>query len=133
MAITYSDAARNDFADAVLALIGNAALIRIYDGTPPANAQAALSGNNTLATFTLPTPSGTVSGDTLTLDLDPDIEVTASATGTATFFRVLTSGGTSVAQGSAGTSGTDMILTSTSITSGQTVRATLASLSFPNP
>jgi hypothetical protein len=133
MAISYTAAVRNNFADSVLADLGNAGLIRIYDGTPPANVDAALSGNNTLATATLPTPSGVVTTHTLDLDLDPDVEVTAAATGTASFFRILTSGGTAIAQGTCGTSGTDMILTSTSITSGQTVRFTLASLSFPNP
>ena len=133
MAISYTDAVRNNFADSVLADLGNAGLIRIYSGSVPASAEAALGGATTLATATLPTPSGTVSGDVLTLDLDPDVEVAAVATGTASFFRILTSGGTAIAQGTCGTSGTDMILTSTSITSGQTVRFTLASLSFPNP
>lgn len=41
-----------------------------------------------LATFTLADPSGTVSGDVLTLDADPDLSTTASAAGKAVEARI---------------------------------------------
>lgn len=75
-----------------------------------------------LATFTLTEPCGTVSGDTLTFDFDPDLSTTASATGTAAAAQIKDGSGVVVISGlTAGTSGTDVILDSVSITSGQTV------------
>lgn len=59
----------------------------IYDGTPPANAKAALSSNTVLATHTL---AGFVeSGGVLTANAIAS--ETIAATGTATFARILVS------------------------------------------
>lgn len=76
-----------------------------------------------LATFQLVEPCGTVSGDTLTFDMDPDIsDTSADATGTAAAAQIKDGGGVAVITGlTVGTSGTDIILDSVSITAGQTV------------
>lgn len=80
------------------------------------------ASNNILATFTLTDPCGSVSGSVLTLDFDPDISATASATGTAANAIITDSADNTKISGlTVGTSGTDIVLTSTSITSGQTV------------
>ena len=112
MAVTYAAAVKTARMNAVLTEIGNGAKIVI--GT---------SGlGTTLVTLTCPTPSGTVSGDTLTLDMDPDLSNTAVATGTAAEAKITTSGDVDKITGlTVGTSGTDIILDSVSITSGQTV------------
>ena len=62
----------------------------IYDGTPPANAKAALSSNNVLATHTLAgftEANGTITASAIA-------SATITATGAATFMRILI-GGTS--------------------------------------
>ena len=121
MAITYSTAIRNARGDAVTTGVGSSGLLRIYDGTAPANASAALSGNTLLAelacsvTFAPAASGGVLTVNTITQDSS------ANATGTATFFRVTTSGGTSCIQGSVGTSGQDLNMNSVAITSGAAV------------
>ena len=72
----------------------------IYSGTPPANAQAALSGNTVLATHTLST--FTRSGAVVTAGAISN--VTPSANGTASFFRCIVSGVAEI-QGSVTVSG----------------------------
>jgi hypothetical protein len=83
---------------------------------------SALSGaTGVLATLALPATAFTVSGSVATLQGTP-ISATASATGTAALAEIRNQAGTVVVSGlSVGTSGTDVILNSTSITSGQTV------------
>lgn len=54
MPITYSDAVANARLDQVETTIGAAAILRLYNGTPPANVGAALSGNTLIAQGTLP-------------------------------------------------------------------------------
>lgn len=116
--------------------LGASPLIRIYSGTAPANAAAALSGNTQLAQLTMAaTPfsgftdtgtAGRATAGTITADSSAD------ATGTATFFRILDSAGTTVkAQGSVGTASSDLILNTTSITLGSTVSITSATFDLP--
>ena len=124
---SVTTAAANAAADAVVDLLdaGNeAAQLRIYDGTPPANANASLSSNNLLAALTMSDPafgaasSGVATASAITSD------TTADATGTASFFRLgsMNSGTfTPVIQGNVGTSSADLILSSVSITVGGTV------------
>lgn len=83
-----------------------------------------------LAVFQLVEPCGTVSGAVLTLDFDPDIsDVSADATGTAAAAQIKDGSGVAIITGlTVGTSGTDIILDSTSITAGQTVTLTTGTL-----
>lgn len=128
LAPSITTAARNAAADAVTALIGTTGKIRIYDGTPPADANAALSGNNLLAELPMANPAfgaasaGVSTAGTITADASAD------ATGTATFFRILTGANVVVIQGSVGTSGCDLNLSSTSIVI--TTNVSISSLTF---
>lgn len=121
MAISYADTLRNTRMDAITTRAGNAALIRIYSGTRPANEGAE---GTLLAELTGDTPfaAGAASG-VLTLGTITD-DSSANATGTASWFRIYASDGTTiVCDGDCGVagSGADLILDSTSITIGQTV------------
>lgn len=111
---------------------GTAAVIEIFSGTEPINADTALSGNTLLATLTCSATFGTVSGSgsTGTITAGTITSATAAATGTASFFRILTQvAGTVIAQGDVGTTGASLVLNTTSITSGSTVAITSAVIS----
>lgn len=132
MATKLSTATANDMADALDAYMGNAGKIIIYSGTEPATANTALSGNTVLATFTGGSPVfGAASGGIITLSGTP-LTVAASATGTATFFRAFKTDGTTVVfQGTVGTSGQQLNLNTTSITSGVNVTITSGTVTMP--
>jgi hypothetical protein len=115
---------RNRAADAVCARANNGRL-RIYGGTPPADANAALSGNTVLADLTMAATAfaaaanGVATANAITADSSAD------GTGTATFFRVLESDLTAVVfQGSVGTSGAELNLSSVSVIAGGPVSVT---------
>lgn len=117
MALGMSTTLRNARLDAITTAVGNAGKLQVYDGTRPATGGTATTK---LAEFTLGTPfSGAAAAGALSPSLPSS--VTALASSTATWFRVTTSGGTFVFDGSAGTSGTDLILNSAAISSGATV------------
>lgn len=107
--------------------------IKIYTGAQPANADVSdLSSYTLLVTFPLADPAfAAASGGVKDLDADPDLSATAAATGTAGWARCEDSDGNNVFDGSVGTSGTDFIINSTSITTGQTVNLTLGSVTDP--
>jgi len=110
----WYDAALN----AVTALL-NSGFIRIYTGTQP-SLDGAVTGT-LLATMTFgSTAFGASSAGTATANAITS--GTAGNTGTAGYFALVESGGsTVVGTGTCGTSGTDMILNSTSIVSGASV------------
>jgi len=120
MSAGYSTTLRNAQLDAITTAVGNAGLLRIYDGTRPATGGAATTK---LAEFTLGTPfaAGAAAG-VLSPTLPSD--ATGLAASTATWFRVVTSGGTFVIDGSVSTSGADMNLNTTTISIGVTVSVT---------
>lgn len=121
MAVTYTTAVKSARMTAVVNEIdagAGAGKLKIRD-----------SGNTILATITLTDPCGTVSNGVLTFDFDPDISTTASASGTAANAIITDSNDVTVISGlTVGTSGTDIILDSTSITSGQTVTITTGTI-----
>ena len=106
--------------------------IRIYDGTQPADANTAVSTQTLLAELRFgATAFGAASGGTATANAITS-DSSANATGTAAWFRVLKSDGTSVLwDGSAGTSGCDLNLNTTAIVSGATVA--ISSMTFTHP
>lgn len=116
-----SDAAVNAMADALSDLLDNGYL-RIYDGTQPATADTAISTQVLLAELRFNvTASPAASGGLLTFSAITS-DSSANATGTAAWFRALKSDGTTVVMdGSVGTSSANMIIATTSISSGQTV------------
>lgn len=135
MALSYTTTLRNNRMDEVTTLIDadvGAGSLRIYAGTPPASVNAALSGNTLLAQLPLTDPAaGAAASGLLTFSAITD-DSSADATGTASFFRLLDNSGDAVVQGTAGTSGTDLILDTASITAGQTVSVTSATITEGN-
>jgi hypothetical protein len=119
MAIAYSTAIRNARMDAITTAAGASALLRIYDGTRPATGGTAttlLAELTCNATFAPAASGGVLTLNSITQDSS------ANATGTATWFRIVKSDGTThVLDGSVGTSGSDLNLTTTSIVATQPV------------
>lgn len=111
---------RSRAADAVL-VRANSGSLRIYSGTAPANIDAALGAAVLLATLPLSaTAFGAASSGVATANAITS--ATAAASGTASFFRVLESDGTTgVYQGTVGTTGAELNLSSVSILAGGTV------------
>jgi hypothetical protein len=119
MTVTTTTAVKNARLDAINATWGASAKLRLYSGTPPANAAASLSGNTLLVEVT-PAPAS-ASGATKDM-LGGTKTNTAAAAGTASFYRVYDSGGTTChEQGTVGTSGTDLVIDNTTIALAQTV------------
>lgn len=103
--------------------------IIIYSGTVPTDADTALAGNTVLVTIACETTAFGAAADstgeaTSDLALGSGKSATASATGTATFYRILDGDSTVIWQGTVGTSSSDLVITNTSITSGDTVSIT---------
>ena len=120
MAVTYSNTVKDNRMTQVLNAIdgGGAGYIEICS-----DAYASV-----LATITLSDPCGSVSAGVLTLTM-PKSDTNADNTGTAAIARIKDSTGTICVSGlTVGTSGTDIVLTSTAITTGDTVTLTAATL-----
>lgn len=132
MALQYSVTVRNAKLDAVETAIGASAVLKIRSGSAPANCAAADSGS-VLASITLPSDwMAAASGGTKS-KAGTWTDASADATGTAGHFRLYASDGTTChAQGTVGTSGTDMIVDSTSFTSGQSFTVTAFTLTAGN-
>jgi len=135
-----SNLTARDEANSITAKVDGGAgpgVIRFYSGTPPADADTALSGNTLLAELTLSDPSFATATDNapgalITLDVTPIPEDTsANATGTASFARIFESGGVCIVQLTAGTSGTEIILNSAAIQAGASVQITAGTILVP--
>lgn len=130
MALAYSTTLRNAMLDEITAAAGSNALLRIYSGTRPATGgtpTTLLAELTCNATFAPAASGGVLTLNSITQDSS------ANATGTATWFRIVTSGSTFVLDGNVGTSGSDLNLSSTSITSGQPVSVTSFTITEGNP
>lgn len=102
MAVQWSDALRNAILDAWETYLntGGTPILNIYDGTPPADENTALSGNNILAQFTAADWSAaSAGGKALAATLT---DASANNSGLARFYRIMT--GT---QGGASTTGAE--------------------------
>jgi hypothetical protein len=126
------NANRNRAADAVCIRANNGLLV-IYSGTVPASADAALSGNTVLAQLTMSASAFAAAGTTVQGRADAGAitaDSSADNTGTATFFRVLETGGNAalgtpcVFQGTVGVGSGELQLSSTSIIQGGAVSVT---------
>lgn len=116
-----SNAAANAAADAVVDL-ADTGYLRIYDGTQAADADTAIGVQNLLAELRFGATAfgsavaGVATANAITQDSS------ANAGGTASWFRVLKSDGTSVLwDGSVGTSGANLNLNSVAISAGAAV------------
>jgi hypothetical protein len=118
--LKYSNGTRNAQQQGLITYAGSGALINIYAGSQPANANTAISGQTLLVTLAVSGSFGTDSNGTITLSTVTN--GTAVATGTAAFFRITQSNGTTVVMdGSVATSDADLVLNNTSIATGQVV------------
>lgn len=127
MALTISAAAAQAMGAALATDIGSAATIEIRSGSKPATPETAATGT-LLATVAI-SGSFTSSGGALTA-ADP-ASVTVAASGTAGYFRVKTSGGTAKIDGTVGTSGADMNLSTVSLVAGGTVDLGVPTFTVP--
>ena len=116
-----SNTAANAACDA-MAVLANSGKLRIYDGTQAATADTAIGAQVLLAELTMNATAfgsavaGVATANAITSDSSAD------ATGTATWFRLLKSdGSTVICDGSVGTSSADLVLNTTSIVSGAAV------------
>lgn len=123
MALTYSNATRHAQNEGLIAFAGTNAMINLYAGTPPANANTAITTQTLLVSLPIVGAFGTDTNGVLTLN--PVSAQTATNGGVATFFRIFKSDGTTVVMdGSVGTSNANMILNTTTIVALQTVAIT---------
>lgn len=131
MALQYSQGVVNAKMDAIETTISTAPLFRLYTGSVPATCATAASGTQ-LCSFALPSDwlgtssagvkskAGTWSGS-------------GSAAGTAGYFRILDAAGTTChMQGTADTSGTDVILDNAVIAVSQTITVNTFTLTGAN-
>ena len=132
MALRLATSARNAAADAIVDLVdagAGAGTLRIYTGAQPATPNTAASGT-LLATVTLADPAyGAAATGVVTLT-DPGA-VTGVADGTAGWFRVYDSNSNAVFDGACGTSGAELNLNTTTISTGVTVDITGGTLTMP--
>lgn len=126
-----TNAVASGMADIIGAAV-NSGKLRIYDGTIPTNADTAVGAQTLLAELTMnadafPAASnGVLTANAITSDASAD------ATGTASWFRLTDSAGTTTyLDGTVGTSGEDMNLNTTSIVSGAAVAITSFTITVP--
>lgn len=136
MTINITIATRNAMLSAINTAVNagaGAGKLRIYDGSKPANADTAVGAQVLLAEITLADPAfAAPSGGTMDIDADPDVsDASANATGTASWARIVDSDNNAVYDGTVATSGADFNISSTSITSGQTVTLVSGTLTLP--
>lgn len=134
MAISYITTTRNSMLANITTAIGSSGRLRIYNGTIPASANAALSGNTELvnlplsATFAPAPLNGVLTANAIT-------SAAAASTGTATFFRLTTSANVVVVQGTVGNtaSAQDLRLDSTSLVASVSVSVSSLTITEGNP
>lgn len=125
MTIKLSTAAANAGANAEVDLLDGGAgpgKIRIYNGTQPAGPDTAVTTQTLLAELVLSDPAFAAAVNRVkTLDVTPIPAGTGLAAGTASWFRAVDSNNLAVLDGSAGTTGTDLILATAEIVIGVSV------------
>ena len=109
---------------AALAPLMNSGKLRIYGGTVPTRADDSIGAATLLAELTMNATAFTT-GTNGVMTANSIAAVNAAATGTATFFRVWDSAGTTdYIQGTVGTAGCDMNIDSVAISAGAQVSIT---------
>jgi hypothetical protein len=130
MSLRTSIVARNAAADAQAAL-ANTGYLRIYTGTKPATPETAASGTLLAELRLNATAFGASSGGVITANAITG-DASADASGTAGWFRILQSDGTTALwDGDVATSGADLNLNSTSISAGAAVDITALTVTLP--
>lgn len=124
----YSTTLRNGTLDAITTAVGNAGVLIIYDGVRPGTGGAATTA---LAQFTLGSPFAPGAAAAVLSPTLPAATV-GLANSTATWARITTSGAAFVADISAGTVGTELILNTDVISIGLNVSVTAWTVSAGN-
>lgn len=137
MALQLSVTARNALLDAIETATGTSAIVKIYDLTAgaPADCAAAITGT-ILATINLASDWMAAAGSGTKAKAGTWQDTLADNTGTADFFRLFASDGTTChIQGTvtATGGGGDMTLDNVSIAQNQQVTITTFTLTAPNP
>jgi hypothetical protein len=133
--LKYSAALKTSQQTAISTAAGASAVLTLYSGSQPASPDTAVGAQVALSIHTCAATFGTASAGVLTVGAIGNGTGTAGAgAGTAaTWYRLTTSGGTALVDGTVGTSGSDLNLTgTTSIATGQTVSITSWTLSNAN-
>ena len=133
--LKYSAALKNAQQNAITTAAGASALLLIYSGTQATNPDTAIGVQVLLATLTCnATFAPAAAGGVVTLNAITSGTGTAGAgVGTvATWYRLTTSGGVALIDGSVGTSAADLDLNNTSIAQNQTVAVTSATYTNAN-
>jgi hypothetical protein len=133
--LKYSSALKTSMQAAISTAAGASAVLTLYSGTQPASPDTAVTSQVALSTHACAATFGSAASGVLTVGAIGNGTGTAGAgAGTAaTWYRLTTSGGTALIDGSVGTSGADLNLTgTTSIATGQTVSITSWSLTNGN-
>lgn len=121
--LQYSNGTRDAQQQGLITYAGSGCTINIYSGTQPANANTALTTQTMLVQLVISGPFGTDSNGTLTFNTVTN--GVAVASGTASFFRIFKSDGTTVVMdGSVGTSNADLVLNTTTIATSNIVAIT---------
>lgn len=122
MAIKQTTAVRNAQLDALNSQTGTSAKLRIYNGTRPANANTAITSQTMLVELTCNATAFAAAASGGVLTANAISNGTAAATGTASWFRLWQSNGTTaIMDGDVSTTGADININNTSIATGQTV------------
>lgn len=136
MTIRLSTATRNAVADAIgdLADSGSgAATLKIYTGSQPATADSTATGT-LLATIAVNDPAFDIaSGGTAALSTTPAVTGTGIAAGDAGWFRLATSSGSTIIDGSVSASGGggNLIMSTVTVSIGLTLSVTSGSITMP--
>lgn len=129
MAITVSTSAAQAQGAALATAIGANSTIAIYSGTKPTSPETAAAGT---LLCTIPVSGSYASSSGVLTAADP-ATVSPAASGTAGWFRIASSGGTAILDGtvSATGGGGDMTLGTTTITTGTSVDLGVPTITIP--
>lgn len=133
MSLQFSTSYRNALLDALETTVGTSAILKIFSGTMPSDCATTDTGTELVAYDLASDWAGAAASGSKSLSSTP-LSATADAAGTASYFRLFDSAGTTChMQGSvtATGSGGDMTVDNTSIASGQTVKVTSFTLTAP--
>lgn len=132
MPLKFDNTTRNAIVDAVVTNIGNSGRLRIYSGARPATVGTAITSQTLLAELALGSPAAPPAVNGVATFNAIAQDPSADATGTATFFRIFQSNGTTaVIDGDVGTSGSDLNMNTTSIVAGGPIQITSLTLTAP--
>lgn len=134
MTLQYSEAVRNAQLDAIETVGGTSAVLKIFTGSPPANCGTADSGD-VLATLSLPSDWMAAASSGSKAKAGTWEDTSADDTGTAGYWRLYKSDGTTViAQGTvtATGGGGDMTVDNTSFAAGQAFTITAFTITAGN-